>query len=69
MIDRLKITHLYTTPTVMMVLMKAGDEHVEKYTLSSLKVVALSEVLLITVVNVQLGSFPKPGQREQKAAL
>ena len=41
MIDRLKITHLYTIPTVMKFLMKAGDEHVEKYSLSSLKVVTL----------------------------
>ena len=41
MIDRLKITHLYTIPTVMKFLMKAGDEHVEKYRLSSLKVLGL----------------------------
>ena len=41
MIDRLKITHLHTLPTVMKFLMKAGDEHVEKYSLSSLKVFAL----------------------------
>ena len=41
MIDRLKITHLYTIPTVMKFLMKAGDEHVEKYSLSTLKVLAL----------------------------
>ena len=42
MIERLKITHLYTIPTVMKYLMKAGDEHVEKHNLSSLKVLALS---------------------------
>ena len=41
MIDRVKITHLYTIPTVMKFLMKVGDEHVDKYTLSSLKVLAL----------------------------
>ena len=41
MIDRLKITHLYTIPTVMKFLMKAGDEHVDKYSLSSLKVLGL----------------------------
>ena len=41
MIDRLKITHMYTIPTVMKFLMKAGDEHVDKYSLSTLKVLAL----------------------------
>ena len=41
MIDRLKITHFYVIPTVMKFLMKAGDDHVEKYSLSSLKVVGL----------------------------
>ena len=46
MIDRLKITHLYTTPTVMKFLMKAGDEHVDEYNLSTLKVVALSKFFL-----------------------
>ena len=45
MIDRLKITHLYTIPTVMKFLMKAGDEHVKKYSLSSLKVLALGNPL------------------------
>ena len=41
MVDRLEITHLYTTPTVMKFLMKAGDEHVDKYSLSTLKVLGL----------------------------
>ena len=41
MIERLKITHLYTIPTVMKYLMKAGDKHVEKHNLSTLKVLAL----------------------------
>ena len=41
MIDRLKITHLYTIPTVMKFLMKAGDDHVDKYSLSTLKVLGL----------------------------
>ena len=45
MIDRLKITHLYTIPTVMKFLMKAGDEHVKKYSLSTLKVLALGNPL------------------------
>ena len=46
MIDRLKITHMYTIPTVMKFLMKAGDEHVDKYSLSSLKVLALGTAVL-----------------------
>ena len=45
MVDRLKITHLYTIPTVMKFLMKAGDEHIDKYSLSSLKVLALGNPL------------------------
>ena len=46
MIDRLKITHLYTIPTVMKFLMKAGDDHVDKYNLSSLKVFGLGNPTL-----------------------
>lgn len=43
MVDRLKLTHLYTVPTVIKFLMKAGDDHVDKYNLSSLKVLALGK--------------------------
>jgi len=42
MVDRLKLTHLYTIPTVIKFLMKAGDDHVDKYNLSSLRVLALA---------------------------
>lgn len=43
MVDRLKLTHLYTVPTVIKFLMKAGDDHVGKYNLSSLRVIALGK--------------------------
>ena len=46
MIDRLKVTHFYVIPTVMKFLMKAGDEHVDKYNLSTLKVLALGTTVL-----------------------
>ena len=45
MVERLKITHLYTIPTVIKFLMNAGDEYVEKYNLSLLKVIALGNPL------------------------
>ena len=62
MVDRLKLTHLYTIPTVIKFLMKAGNEHVDKYNLSSLKVLALGNILvhvLTTVIwhSVIVGSF------------
>jgi len=48
MVDRLKLTHLYTIPTVIKFLMKAGDGHVDKYKLSSLKVLALGNTCVHT---------------------
>ena len=37
MVSRLKITHFYTAPTAVRLLIKAGDEHVHKYDRSSLR--------------------------------
>ena len=50
MVDRLKLTHLYTIPTVIKFLMKAGNGHVDKYNLSSLKVLALGNNCLCTTL-------------------
>lgn len=50
MVDRLKLTHLYTIPTVIKFLMKAGNGHVDKYNLSSLKVLALGNTCVHTTL-------------------
>ena len=60
MIDRLKITHLYTIPTVMKFLMKAGDEHVDKYSLSSLKVLALGNAFVFVYFGEEVQKKPGP---------
>jgi len=50
-IDRLKITVWYTAPTALRMLMKAGDEVVEKYSLESLRhVLSVGEPLNAEVV-------------------
>jgi acetyl-CoA synthetase len=36
-VQRLKINQLYAAPTAIRLLLKYGDEHVEKYDLSSLR--------------------------------
>lgn len=36
--DKLKVTHFYTAPTAIRALMAQGNQHVEKYSLDSLKV-------------------------------
>ena len=41
MVQRLKITHFYTIPCVLQKLKSKGDEHVKKFDLSSLKVIAV----------------------------
>ena len=46
MVARLKLTHLYTIPTVIKFLMKAGGR-VGEYDLSSLKVLALGNTCVI----------------------
>lgn len=38
MISRLKITHFYTAPTAIRLLIKAGDDYVHKHDLSSLRI-------------------------------
>lgn len=48
MVDRLKLTHLYTIPTVIKFLMKAGNGHVGDHDLSSLKVLALGNTCVHT---------------------
>ena len=37
MIERYKVTILYTSPTALRMCKKMGDEHITKYDLSSLK--------------------------------
>ncbi len=37
-VERYKVTKFYTAPTVIRMLIGAGDEHVKKYNRSSLKV-------------------------------
>lgn len=39
MVDKLKVTQLYTSPTAVRTLRKCGDEHVLKYNLSSLRII------------------------------
>ena len=43
MVERLKVNQFFTTPSAIRHLMKAGDEHVKVYDLSSLRTVASSE--------------------------
>ena len=38
MIERLKITHFYTAPTALRMLIKAGDDYVTKYDRSSVRI-------------------------------
>ena len=38
-IERLKITQFFTTPSAFKLLMKAGDDHVQKHDISSLQVI------------------------------
>ena len=47
MVERLKITHFYTAPTALRLLLKAGDEWVQKYDRSSLKTLACGERWLL----------------------
>ena len=60
MIDRLKVTHFYVIPTVMKFLMKAGDEHVDKYSLSSLKVLALGNAFVFVYFGEEVQKKPGP---------
>jgi len=43
MVERLKVNQFFTTPSAIKHLMKAGDEHVSGYNLSSLRTIASSE--------------------------
>ena len=43
MVQRQKITHFYTAPTALRLLLKAGDEWVHKYDRSSLRILACGE--------------------------
>ena len=47
MVQRLKITHFYTIPSVLQKLKSEGDEHVEKYDLSSLKIIAVGVFMIV----------------------
>ena len=38
MVERLKITHFYTAPTAVRLLIKSGDEWVKKYNRSSIRI-------------------------------
>ena len=39
MVDKYKVNQFYTAPTAIRSLMSCGNEHVDKYNLSSLKVI------------------------------
>ena len=43
MVERQKITHFYTAPTALHLLLKAGDEWVHRYNRSSLRVLGCGE--------------------------
>lgn len=46
MIERLKITHLYTSPTAIRLLIKAGDHWVKQYDRSTLRVLGCGKQLI-----------------------
>ena len=43
MVQRLKITHFYTAPTAVRMLIKAGDQWVKKYDRSSIRILGCGE--------------------------
>lgn len=45
MVQRLKITHFYTAPTALRMLIKKGDEWVRKYDRSSLRILGCGKTL------------------------
>ena len=47
MVDRLKVTHFYTAPTAIRMLIKKGDEWVKKYKRSSLRILGCGENLYV----------------------
>ena len=44
MVQRLKITHFYTAPTAIRMLIKKGDEWVKKYDRSSLRILGCGQI-------------------------
>ena len=46
MVQRLKVTQLYTSPTAIRLLLKAGDTWVHKYDRSSLKTLGCGQLLV-----------------------
>lgn len=46
MIERLKITHLYTSPTAIRLLIKSGDHWVKQYDRSTLRVLGCGKYTL-----------------------
>ena len=52
MVERLKVNQFYTIPSVLKHLMKAGDGHVTKYILSSLKTLASGIALTMKLVTL-----------------
>ena len=46
MTERLKITQIYTAPTALRLLLKAGDEYVNKYDRSSLRILGCGKIYL-----------------------
>ena len=45
MVQRLKVTHFYTAPTAIRMLITKGDEWVKKYDRSSLRILGCGKIL------------------------
>ena len=52
MVQRLKVTHFYTAPTAIRMLIRKGDEWVKKYDRSSLRILGCGETLTIIQLNL-----------------
>ena len=48
MVERLKLTHFYTSPTAIRLLLKAGDSWVRKYDTSSLRILGCGMIVCVT---------------------
>ena len=46
MVQRLKITQIYLAPTSLRLLLKAGDQYVNKYDRSSLRILGCGKIYL-----------------------
>ena len=54
MVERLKVTHFYTAPTAIRMLLKFGDSWVSKYDRSSLRTLGCGECVIPPTVGEPL---------------